>query len=201
MTNKVYEIKVSLKNIEPEIWRTFKINGKSSFYELHAVIQLVMGWYDSHLFEFENKNYRIGESDPDFDAEYESKLTEADDITVEEVLIRKGSSINYLYDFGDHWEHQIKVVDIIKNEIILYPVCTGGKRNCPPEDCGGIGGYEHLLGIVKNKKHPEYSEMMEWLGGEYDPEQFEIDIINKSLNGTIMDNFEDIDFEDDSDDI
>jgi len=88
----------------------------------------------------------------------------------------------YEYDFGDGWEHEIILEKIIeedeKNQI---PRCIDGKQNCPPEDCGGIWGYEDLLKVIKDKKHDEYEEMMEWLGEEFDPDYFNINEVNKLL--------------------
>jgi hypothetical protein len=91
-------------------------------------------------------------------------------------------TITYEYDFGDGWEHMVTLQKMLDNENkINYPVCIKGKRNCPPEDCGGPWGYENFLEAITNKKHPEHRDMLEWVGGEFDPEEFYIDDINDQL--------------------
>jgi hypothetical protein len=93
-----------------------------------------------------------------------------------------GDSAIYEYDFGDGWEHELKIEKVISAEpTTYYPCCTGGKRACPPENCGGPLGYERLLGALRDPKHEEYEAMIEWVGGEFDPEEFELDEINEAL--------------------
>ena len=81
----------------------------------------------------------------------------------------------YVYDFGDNWEHTVKLEKILpRQEGIPYPKCTDGKRACPPEDCGGSWGYEDFLKAITNPKHREHKEMLDWVGGSFDPEHFDI---------------------------
>jgi hypothetical protein len=92
------------------------------------------------------------------------------------------SKFIYEYDFGDGWNHQIEVVKIgPPAEGVKYPACLDGKLACPPEDCGGIWGYYEMLEVVKNPKHERYEELSDWLGGNFDPERFDLDGINKML--------------------
>ena len=101
------------------------------------------------------------------------------------LLKTEGQKFRYLYDFGDCWEHELIIERIFKpEEGKEYPVCIGGERSCPPEDCGGIHGYHDLMMIRRNKKHPEYKAMIkEWLGEDYDPELFIADWVNAYLHG------------------
>ena len=94
----------------------------------------------------------------------------------------KLAAFHYEYDFGDSWEHKILLEKIFPfdNKMAL-PVCIKGKRACPPEDCGGIWGYEEFLKTISDPKHPEYEDMLEWLGGEFDPEEFDLEGINGDL--------------------
>ncbi|MBW6484102.1 MAG: plasmid pRiA4b ORF-3 family protein [Vicingaceae bacterium] len=86
------------------------------------------------------------------------------------------------YDFGDSWKHLIKVENFLQKEKnVKYPICIDGELNCPPEDCGGVWGFYELLETIKNKKHPEHEEMLEWLGGQYDEEYFDKELVNKRL--------------------
>lgn len=177
----VHQLKISLDGIEPEIWRRFKINSNSTFEDLHIVIQIVMGWENYHLYEFRNKNFVIG-IEPEEDFFSDPDLIPAHTIRISDVLSRKRSNITYTYDFGDSWEHKIVVEDILRDELILNPVCIGGAMNCPPEDCGGIWGYSELLEIISNKNHPEHKGMLDWLGGDFDPQYFNLNDINSAFS-------------------
>ena len=177
----VHQLRISLNGLEPEIWRSFKINSDSNFHDLHLIIQTVMGWENDHLYEFENKDYRIG-IEPEDAFFTDGDLISADSITIKDVLLKKKSIIIYNYDFGDSWEHKIIVEDILKDEILLNPICIAGAMSCPPEDCGGIWGYINLLEIIKDKKHPERDDMLEWLGGDFDPNYFNLEKLNKTLS-------------------
>jgi len=174
--NQVCQFKISLKGIRSPIWREIQIPENYTFWDFHVAIQDAMGWEDYHLHEFEllkpstGSKVNIGIPDDDFGRRVLAGWTQkiADYFSLEK------RTANYLYDFGDCWKHQIELQKIIpKKRGIVYPVCTNGKRACPPEDSGGIGRYEELLKIIKDPAHEEYEEMMEWLGGEFDPEYFE----------------------------
>jgi hypothetical protein len=179
MKRLIYQLKVSLKYIRPPIWRRFLVPNNITFYNLHCILQIIMGWDDYHLFEFSApRNIHIGIRDPD--DLYE--CLDAQTKRLNEYLGREGDKILYTYDFGDNWEHEMKLEKILHvDQKMGHPLCIKGKRACPPEDCGGVGGYEDLLEIIKNPEHEEYEEMMEWLEGEFDPEEFDIDFINEEL--------------------
>jgi hypothetical protein len=103
-------------------------------------------------------------------------------IKISSLLISEKDKIKYEYDFGDSWEHDVileKITDVTEKP--KHAVCVAGKRNCPPEDCGGIWGYEDLLEILKNPEHAEYQEMLDWLGDEFDSEYFSKDETNQLL--------------------
>jgi hypothetical protein len=176
----VHQLRISLNGTEPEIWRSFKINSDSTFEMLHIVIQIAMGWENYHLYEFNNKDFTIGIEPEEAFFSVEDFIP-ADTIKIVDVLPRKRSNIIYSYDFGDSWEHKIVVEEIYKDEVIINPICVSGEMNCPPEDCGGIWGYYNLLEVIKDKKHPEHGEMLEWLGGSFDPKYFNLDDVNKVL--------------------
>ncbi len=174
--NRVCQFKISLKGIRPSIWREIQIPENYTFWDFHVAIQDAMGWEDYHLHEFELlkpstvSKVNIGIPDDDFGRRVLAGWTQK----IADYFSLKKRTANYLYDFGDCWKHQIEFQKTIpKKRGIVYPVCTNGKRACPPEDSGGIGRYEELLGIIKNPAHEEYEEMVEWLGGEFDPEYFE----------------------------
>ena len=175
---QIYELKLEMLEVEPLIWRRLLVPGSITLAQLHEVIQTAMGWTNSHLHEF-----IVGEhsySDPEFEidearSEYRYRLAT--------LAPRVRNTITYLYDFGDGWEHQIRVEGIIEDDTRYpgRPVCLAGARNCPPEDCGGPWGYENFLKAIGNKKHKEHKELLEWVGGSFDPEHFDRDEVNDLL--------------------
>lgn len=174
------QLKIFLEE-KPEIWRRFIIPHNITFEKLHNLIQIVMGWENYHLHEFNINNLKIIPPDEGFleKNEINPKKTKLNDF-----IKLKINEIKYLYDFGDSWEHIILIENILESDSDkkLIPVCIGGENACPPEDCGGIGGYEEILEIKKNKKHPQYKELIaDWLGEKFDPKKFDINKINKRL--------------------
>jgi hypothetical protein len=145
-----------------------------------------MGWENRHLFEFNINGLRIGEPHED-DEGWGGKLIDSLTVPLASMIKTTKEKFTYTYDFGDDWVHMIKVEKFLpKDEKVNYSVCIGGELNCPPEDCGGIWGFYDLLEKIKDKQHPEYRELIDWLGGKYNPEHFDIDLVNKtllSLNG------------------
>lgn len=141
-----------------------------------------MGWDGGHLYEFNINGYRIGEPHKD-DEGWGGKLIDASKKTIDSVISDTKGKFEYTYDFGDSWKHLIKVGKFLpKDENVRYPICIDGELNCPPEDCGGFWGFYDLLETIKNKKHPEHKEMLEWLGGHYDAKHFDKELVNKLLS-------------------
>jgi hypothetical protein len=181
MTNvPIYQLKISLQGCKPPIWRRVQVAGNTTLGELHDIIQIAMGWTDSHLHQFiiAGECYGTSDIDAEFDVLDERKLT-----LLNAVGAPKGRFV-YEYDFGDSWRHDVLVEKILPVEAKAhYPRCLTGKRACPPEDCGGVWGYADLLKTLNDPRHPEHEEMLEWLGGDWDPEEFSLDIINAALLG------------------
>jgi Plasmid pRiA4b ORF-3-like protein len=178
--SKLFQLKIQLKDIKPAIYRTVLIPGSANFFQLHKTIQDAMGWFDCHLFQF-FKDRGASISIPDKENDWE-EVKDAREIKLHDYFTEVKKTITYEYDFGDGWEHTVTLEKILDNENkINYPVCIKGKRNCPPEDCGGPWGYENLLLVIGDKKHPEHKETLEWTGGKFDPEAFHIDGVNTSL--------------------
>jgi hypothetical protein len=174
--SQVYQFKITLKGSKPPIWRRIQVPETYTFWDLHVAIQDAMGWSFSHLHEFEvidpltGSVVSIGTPHKDYWKEVlpEWKVKIADYFSME------NRSVDYVYDFGDNWVHKVELEKILPaEEGINYPICVKGKRACPPEDCGGIWGYEELLEILKNPNHEEYEETLEWLGEDFDPEHFD----------------------------
>ncbi len=179
--NDIIQLKITLQGTEPPIWRRILVDKKTTFFELHHIIQIAMGWDNYHLYEFKIKDYRIGEPYKD-DEGWGDKLIDASKKTLDSVISDTKVKFEYTYDFGDSWQHLIKVEKFLqKAENVKYPICIDGELNCPPEDCGGVWGFYDLMEIIKNNKHPEHNEMLEWLGGHYDAEHFNKELVNKEL--------------------
>jgi hypothetical protein len=177
--SRLFQFKIQLKNVKPSIYRTIVTPDSSSFFELHNIIQDAMGWCDCHLFQF-FKDRRSSISIPD--EAFDGEVIDATKLKINDYFKEIKDSITYEYDFGDGWEHLVTLEKITDNaEEINYPVCIRGKRNCPPEDCGGPWGYENFLETITNKNHPQHKEMLDWVDGEFDPEEFDIDDINDQL--------------------
>jgi hypothetical protein len=166
MSEKVYQFKVSLIGITPMIWRTIQVPENYTFEEFHIAIQDAMGWEDYHLHEF-----HFGEiHDDEF-----NEIKYSGQSKIKDYFAGGIKTLGYAYDFGDDWQHKITFQKTLPaKEKTQYPLCVDGKRACPPEDCGGVYGYKHLLQVMKSRRSFEYEEMMEWLGEHFYPEKFKI---------------------------
>lgn len=182
-TNKILEIKVTLMGSKPPIWRRIQIEEDTSLLELNDIIQIVMGWNGSHLWHFSanGKEY----TDPIyFDEEYMSlhEQIDAGDVDVADVIKSPKSKMRYVYDYGDDWEHEIVLEKILdRDESITYPRCVKGKLASPPDDCGGLYGYYHMLEVLEDPTHEEYEDISEWLGEDWDAEMFDVEVANADL--------------------
>lgn len=176
---KIYELHVELEHISPPIWRRLLVPSKIPLSKLHDLLQLSVGWTNSHLHSFSvgNKSYSTADADLD-----ELEMLDEEDYTLEEVL---GSSVRefvYEYDFGDGWHHRIKVRPADKpSPDWFYPLCVAGERAAPPDDVGGPPGYEEFLRAINDPKHEEHDSMLVWIGGVFDPEGFDLNAINRIL--------------------
>ena len=170
----LYELKITLQDIRPPIWRRIEVRSDISLAGLHLAIQGAMGWENDHLHAFECGGRRFGPRDPDFDA-FEGDLVNEKTAQLNELLTERGSSLLYHYDFGDGWVHDVVLKEIkpmLPGGRAPKPRCLGGERACPPEDCGGPFGYAEMLKALKHPRHPEHAHYREWIGGDFDPEAF-----------------------------
>jgi len=177
------QFKVQLRYIRPPIWRRVVLPDNATLGDLHAVIQTAMGWSNSHMHAFRiggvNYTSRSASQMEDMDMENEERVPLA------EVVSRAKQKFIYEYDFGDSWEHEIVAEKFLPlDPAAKYPVCLGGARACPPEDCGSFPGYMDILKALDAKKPTEeQKELIEWVGEGYDPERFDLDAVNRRLQG------------------
>jgi hypothetical protein len=179
-----YQLKVVLLDSEPPIWRRLQVPGDACLDWLHAVLQVAIGWTNSHLHAFVVGEARYSDTRHHF-AEFEGdpEILEARQHTLRQIAPHEQDVFGYEYDFGDSWEHEITVEKLLQPDAAAATtaLCLEGARACPPEDCGGIWGYANLLKALKNRRHPEHKTMKEWLGREWDAEAFDQEKINRWL--------------------
>jgi len=179
---EIYQIKVTLRDSQSPIWRRIQVRSDITLAKLHRILQRVMGWEDAHLHQFVIQGQRYGVPDDDHGSPCETK--DERKYKLGDMVRAEGSQFAYNYDFGDYWQHVLVVEEIVPPQGgVQYPVCLAGARACPPEDVGGIPGYENFLEALRDPNHPEHEELVEWIGGEFDPEAFDIDAINLKLRG------------------
>jgi hypothetical protein len=176
----IYQIKVGLRGAKPPIWRRLLVPADVSLARLHDIIQVAFGWDGGHLHAFETPYGDFGHADPELGHRSEGP------VTLEQVAPQAKDKIQYTYDFGDGWAHDIVVEKVLdRDSTLTYPRCTGGRRAAPPDDCGGIWGYQELIEIIADPRHPEHTERLAWLGlddpRQFDPAAFDVDEVNELL--------------------
>jgi hypothetical protein len=175
-----YEIKITLKDSRPPIWRRVQVPATLTLYELHKVIQAVMGWQDYHLHYFLIDGQYYG--DPEDDEYGDMGTIDENDFKLRQVIRRAGQKFTYEYDFGDSWQHELKVEKALELEKRLRaPVCVDGKRACPPEDVGGVHGYALFLEALRDPEHEEHESYLTWVGGQFDPDAFDLKAANERI--------------------
>lgn len=176
----IFALKVTLRGSKPPIWRRFLVPSSIALKQLHRCLQVVLGWTDSHLHLFEARGVCYGTPDPEFGL----ALVSENKTTLGQVLHRPKDRMIYEYDFGDGWLHDIVLEERLPPGVGgPYPMVLAGKRACPPEDVGGIYGYRDFLEALADPNHPEHQDLIEWTGGVFDPEAFDVDAVNRAIHG------------------
>ena len=176
-TNHILQIKIQLEQLSPPIWRRILVGSGVTLSKLHDIIQLSMGWTDSHLHLFEKDRELFGPPDPDAFEPMNSERTK-----LSTLLRHDKDSLHYEYDFGDGWSHKITLEKTLPfDPKISLQMCVKGARSCPPEDCGGPWGYTHLLEVMSDPMHEEHEELSEWVGDYFAPEEFDLLLVNELL--------------------
>ncbi len=168
----IYRLKITLRDIHPPIWRSIEVAGNIRLDRLHLMFQAAMGWCNGHLHSFSIDGVDYGMHNPDWDVDVENEKK----FRLDDLVAMEKARFDYLYDFGDNWEHEVSVEKIAPAEQgVKYPRCLAGARACPPEDVGGIWGYENFLEAIRNPKHEEHAEYLEWVDGAFDSEAFDVE--------------------------
>jgi hypothetical protein len=175
-TDAVYQLKISLSDIQPPIWRRVQVKD-CTLSKLHEIIQVSMGWEFDHLYSFAVGGTEYGDtemSESDMKNDRRAKLSR--------LVPGEKFKFRYTYDFGDNWEHEVLVERILPPEPgRRYPICVEGQRACPPEDVGGVWGYMDLVEAIRNPRHKGRERVLEWLGEDFDPEAFDTGTVNERL--------------------
>ncbi|WAS87018.1 MULTISPECIES: plasmid pRiA4b ORF-3 family protein [unclassified Corallococcus] len=182
----IHVLHVELMEIAPAIWRELHVRSDTPLSKLHGILQAAFGWTNSHMHMFEDSSrqkygHRAKGDADDFSLGGPPLLDERE-YTVADLGPRARSVFGYIYDFGDDWVHRIRVKKVQPPEVgKRYPICTAGARAAPPDDCGGVPGYEDLLEALRDPNHEDHEERLEWVGGSFDPEAFDLKATDKAV--------------------
>lgn len=176
--DNILQFLVWLEDIEPRVWRRIQVPDSLTLKQLHRVIQIVMGWQDSHLHDFTLCGNRYGEPN----TEDEENLIDERTVRLRDLPFSIGAAMSYAYDFGDDWRHQVVLEKTVPADPdAIYPACIAGERSAPPEDVGGTGGYVEFLEAIADPDHEDHDANLEWVGGQFDPDAFSVAEVNEHL--------------------
>jgi hypothetical protein len=175
----ILQLKVTLRKLSPPVWRRLHIRSDATLEALHRSLQIAFGWGNSHVHSFSTDTATYG---PVSLADH-IELTDERKVVLRDLFRRPGATLYYEYDPGDGWVHHIVFERVVPLEFERpYPWVVGGRRACPPDDVGGVWGYEHFLDAISDKRHPEHREMHKWYGGAFDPSRFDLAAVNRALH-------------------
>jgi hypothetical protein len=175
----VYQLHIELKYLKPAVWRRVLVPASIKLPKLHVVLLWAMGWDGGHLHEFVFGDTNYGMPDPDFPSDA-PMLNEA------RVNLSKAlgalKSFTYIYDYGDNWQHRVKIEKVLSRDPEMRsPICLDGRNACPPEDVGGVPGYIEFLDAIIDPAHDEHQLLLDWCGGGFDPAAFDLQGVNERL--------------------
>jgi Plasmid pRiA4b ORF-3-like protein len=173
---EVYAIKVTLLGTSPPVWRRILVPRDIKLGNLHRTLQTLMGWTNCHLHQFGRQRQRM--TDPR--SRVGTKVADENRTKLGELIWTVGARLLYEYDFGDGWQHELLLEEVLFGEESFQQICVAGKRCCPPEGCGGPQGFAEVLKALQDANHPNHEEVCEWLG-DFVPESFSVDEINRRL--------------------
>jgi len=175
-------LRVELLDIEPLIWRRVRVTRSVTFKQLHEILQIVMGWQDSHLHEFRAGKLILGVKDVN-ELDERENLQDEDNWSLQDLLDTGVSELEYVYDFGDNWVHRIVLEPATRSRVPgPSPLCLAGENARPPEDVGGPHGYVEFLKAIADPAHEEHESYLRWIGGVWDPKGFDLNRVNRDLH-------------------
>ena len=181
MAAALLQFKLTLTGVKPPIWRRLLVTNQITLKRLHDSIQAIAGWNDMHLHEFVIAEKRYGRPAPREVVPVENEAL----FRLHSLPLAKGTSFTYVYDFGDHWEIEVKVEQVLPPDSRAPFAFVGeGARAFPPEDSGGVTGYEELLEALSHPSDPEHEEYRQWAGEDFDPEHLDLEAANERLSLT-----------------
>lgn len=175
-----YQVKISLMEAPLPIWRRVLVRADAPLSLVHEIVQIAMGWFNTHLHHFEHNSKIYG--DPE-EADGEEMIFDYNNYCLSDLLVYRGDSFHYIYDYGDDWKHRIVLEDVQHSDVPENAIaqCTMGKRACPPEDVGGVEGYANFLDIIEDPESDEYLDTLQWVGCDFDPNAFDPRQVNMRI--------------------
>ena len=175
----VYQLRVELQHIKPAIWRQILVPGSIKLSKLHVVLLLAMGWDGDHAHEFIIGDTNYGDPSPDWPSD--PPMLNETKVTLTKALGGL-KSFTYLYDYSDNWQHKVKIEKVLNIDLgLTSPLCLAGRNACPPEDVGGAPGYSEFLEAINDPTHEEHQQMIDWCGGSFDSDAFDLDAASQRL--------------------
>ena len=183
----ILQLRIQIDHITPPIWRRLLVASNATLKRLHDIIQVVMGWENSHMYAFVVKGVEYAASgDMEFSQSDRSKPPNPQKARLADLGLSPGKKFKYVYDFGDDWQHSVAVEKVLSaSRETKVPICLDGQRACPPEDCGSYPGYDEIHQALGDRKNPQWRELLTWLG-DYDPEFFDVGRVNKRLRPRLI---------------
>lgn len=173
-----YTIRVELEGVEPMVWRRLFISSDLALPLFARVLETAIGWQGYHLHQFVSGNLTFGHADDEM-----GYTIDETNVLIKQILPEIGNDVRFNYDFGDDWNHLVRVEAIVELGYDDPPsaLVLDGARACPPEDVGGVGGYEHLVEVLSDSKHEEYAQLRRWAGRAFKPEAFDLHKTQRSV--------------------
>jgi len=174
----IYQIRIILRGLRPPIWRLLWVASDTRLEDFNIMLQVAMGWSNIHLHQFEQNGLRYGTPDPYFPDD----TCRESDFHLDDLLREAGDCLVYRYDFGDDWVHKVRLEKVLAfDDRLSLPLCLRGKRACPLEDVGGPSGYRKFLSVFSDPAHPDHAELLAWIDGGFDPDDFDVRQTNDAL--------------------
>ena len=182
----IIQLKVTLLEIEPPIWRRLLVPQSTTLGDLHHILQAAFGWLDYHLHEFQIGGLRFGDPDVDDNGfDEDPRVMPETEVRLAD-FARGAPGFVYVYDFGDNWRHQVEFEErAVPSPGRKYPACIGGERSRPPEDVGGVRGYREFLEIFHDQSHPEHRAYRTWAGRTFGPEVFDLEKTDRAVRSAV----------------